>query len=104
MTPRGRFSFLHGFGFAFGTEIARQESGKPILVWSGWLRVRTGDQMKAQVQNTTVGELIAILFDETENLNWLKPSEKKQLVAYILNDLVRRSLRNKIHRAVTKLR
>jgi len=60
--------------------------------------------MKAQVQNTTVGELIAILFDETANLNWLKPSEKKQLVAYILNDLVRRSLRNKIHRAVTKLR
>ena len=60
--------------------------------------------MKAQVQNTTVGELIAILFDETENLNWLKPSEKKQLVAYILNDLVRRPLRCKIHRAVTKLR
>jgi hypothetical protein len=91
-----------------GSRLVRRLPGKRVanlsLSWSGWLRVRTGDQMKAQVQNTTVGELIAILFDETENLNWLKPSEKKQLVAYILNDLVRRSLRYKIHRAVTKLR
>jgi len=29
--PHGRFSFLNGFGFAFGTEIARQESGKLSL-------------------------------------------------------------------------
>ena len=60
--------------------------------------------MKAQVQNTTVGELIVILFDETANLNWLKPAEKKQLVAYILNNLVRRSLRKKDNRAQTRLR
>ena len=60
--------------------------------------------MKAQVQNTTVGELITILFDETAHLNWLQPNEKKHLVAYILNDLVRRSLRNKNNRAARKLR
>ena len=35
LTPHGRFSFLNGFGFAFGTEIARQESGKLILVMVG---------------------------------------------------------------------
>jgi hypothetical protein len=60
--------------------------------------------MKTQVQNTTVGELITILFDETANLDWLKPAEKNQLVAYILNNLVRRSLREKNNRAQTKLR
>jgi hypothetical protein len=60
--------------------------------------------MKAQVQNTTVRELITILFDETAYLNWLQASEKKQLVAYILNDLLRRSPRNKTDRAARKPR
>ena len=60
--------------------------------------------MKTEVQNTTVGELITILFDETANLNWLKPGEKKQLVAYILNSLVRKSLRDKKNRAPARLR
>jgi len=35
VAPHGRFRFPHEFGFAFGTEIARQESGKPILVMVG---------------------------------------------------------------------
>ena len=60
--------------------------------------------MKVQLQNTTVGELIAILFDETANLNWLKPAEKKHFVAYVLNNLVRRSLRKKDNRLQTRLR
>lgn len=60
--------------------------------------------MKTQIQNTTVGELITILFDETANLDWLRPAEKKQLVAYILNNLVRRSLRERNNRAQTRLR
>ncbi len=42
--------------------------------------------------NTTVGELIAGLFDETRHLHWLKKREKQLLVAYILNDLGRRSI------------
>jgi hypothetical protein len=56
------------------------------------------EPMEAPVY-TTVGELIAILFDETRNLDWLKTHEKQLLVAYILNDLVRQSsARN--HRSV----
>jgi len=39
---------------------------------------------------TTVGELIAILFDETYKLG-LKTRERRLLVAYLLNDLVQRS-------------
>ena len=46
--------------------------------------------MKARVQ-TTVGELIALLFDETQNLHWLKTREKHLLIAYLLNDMVRKS-------------
>lgn len=49
---------------------------------------------------TTVGELIAILFDETRNLDWLKTHEKQLLVAYILNDLVRQSS-DRNHRSVS---
>lgn len=49
--------------------------------------------------HTTVGELIAVLFDETRNLNWLKTHEKQLLVAIILNHLVRQS-RN--HRSVSR--
>jgi hypothetical protein len=57
------------------------------------------EPMEAPVY-TTVGELIAILFDETRNLDWLKTHEKQLLVAYILNDLVRQSsARN--HRSVS---
>jgi hypothetical protein len=39
---------------------------------------------------TTVGELVAILFDETRRLG-LKTRERHLLVAYLLNDLLRRS-------------
>jgi len=46
--------------------------------------------MKAPVF-TTVGELIAILFDETRKLGGLKMRERRLLVAYLLNDLLRRS-------------
>ena len=45
--------------------------------------------MKAPVF-TTVGELIAILFDETRKLG-LKTRERRLLVAYLLNDVLRRS-------------
>jgi hypothetical protein len=47
-----------------------------------------------------VGELIAILFDETRNLNWLKTHEKQLLVAYLLNDLVNQSS-DRNHRSVS---
>ena len=50
--------------------------------------------MKPRVQ-TTVGELIALLFDETQNLPWLKTREKHLLVAYLLNDMVQKSVFNK---------
>ena len=56
--------------------------------------------MNAPVQ-TTVGELIAVLFDETRNLNWLKTHEKQLLVAIILNDLVRQSS-EKNHRLASR--
>jgi site-specific recombinase len=56
--------------------------------------------MNAPVQ-TTVGELIAVLFDETRDLNWLKTHEKQLLVAIILNDLVRQST-EKNHRSVSR--
>jgi hypothetical protein len=49
--------------------------------------------------HTTVGELIAGLFDETRNLHWLKKREKQLLVAYILNDLARRSILLRNHDA-----
>lgn len=41
---------------------------------------------------TTVGELIAILCDETENLEWLGGDERQLIVAFILNDLVKRAV------------
>lgn len=40
---------------------------------------------------TTVGELIAILCEETENLEWLERSDRQLVVALILNDLVKRA-------------
>jgi hypothetical protein len=46
--------------------------------------------MKAPVF-TTVGELIAILFDETRKLGGLKTRERRLLVAYLLNDLLQHS-------------
>ena len=58
------------------------------------------EPMEAPVY-TTVGELIAILFDETRNLDWLKTHEKQLLVAIILNDLVRQSS-EKNHRSVSR--
>lgn len=41
---------------------------------------------------TTVGELIAILYEETENLEWLGRNERQLVVAFILNDLVNRAV------------
>jgi hypothetical protein len=38
---------------------------------------------------TTLGELIAVLCEETENLEWLTRSERQLIVALILNDLVK---------------
>ena len=46
--------------------------------------------MKARIK-TTVGELIALLLDETQRLSWLKSREKHLLVAFMLNDMVRGS-------------
>src|SRR5256885_7181807 len=46
-----------------------------------------GSTMNTSIQ-TTVGELIAALFDETQHLNWLKARERQLLVAFIVNDLV----------------
>ncbi len=50
-------------------------------------RTEYGSTMNTSIQ-TTVGELIAALFDETQHLNWLKAREKQLLVAFIVNDLV----------------
>ena len=50
---------------------------------------RSEENMKVPVF-TTVGELIVILFDETRKLG-LKTRERRLLVAYLLNDLLRRS-------------
>ena len=47
--------------------------------------------MKVRVK-TTVGELIALLFDETQRLRWLKDCDKHLLVALMLNDMVRGSI------------
>ena len=41
---------------------------------------------------TTLGELIAVLCEETENLEWLTRSERQLIVAFILNDLVKRAV------------
>ena len=38
---------------------------------------------------TTLGELIVVLCEETENLEWLTRSERQLIVALILNDLVK---------------
>lgn len=59
--------------------------------------------MKASIQ-TTVGELIAVLFDETQNLHWLKTREKQLLVAFLVNDMVQRSIFNAPHRVATTKR
>jgi hypothetical protein len=53
---------------------------------------------------TTVGELVAALFDETQHLNWLKAREKQLLVAFIVNDLVQRSVLNTHRSAVATKR
>jgi len=53
---------------------------------------------------TTVGELVAALFDETQHLNWLKAREKQLLVAFIVNDLVQRSVLNTQRSAVATKR
>lgn len=42
----------------------------------------------SQIQ-TTVGELITVLYEETQDLLNCKTSERQLVVAYILNDLTR---------------
>ena len=42
----------------------------------------------SQIQ-TTVGELISVLYDETQDLLNCKTNERQLVVAYILNDLAR---------------
>jgi hypothetical protein len=59
------------------------------------------EKMSKLPVHTTVGELIAGLFDETRHLHWLKRREKQLLVAYILNDLARRSMVVRNHDATT---
>ncbi|GEM_PF-2160095 len=44
---------------------------------------------------TTVGDLIAALFDETDLLDGVDSGERGLLVAYLLNDLLRRSARRR---------
>ena len=39
---------------------------------------------------TTLGELITVLCEETQNLFNFKSSERQLVVAYILNDLIRK--------------
>jgi hypothetical protein len=41
-----------------------------------------------QIQ-TTVGELISVLYDETQHILNCKTNERQLVVAYILNDLAR---------------
>jgi len=72
--------------------IATRPEGRPRFA-------KAEEAMEARV-HTTVGELIAILFDETRNLNWLKTHEKQLLVAYLLNDLVNQSS-DRNHRSVS---
>ena len=43
---------------------------------------------RSQIQ-TTVGELITVLYEETQDLFNCKTSERQLVVAYILNDLTR---------------
>ncbi|HVO92878.1 MAG TPA: hypothetical protein VMT22_08565 [Terriglobales bacterium] len=52
---------------------------------------------------TTIGDLIASLSEEIEYLRGLKQSEKRLIVAYLLNDLVGRSVRARQHRAAGKV-
>jgi hypothetical protein len=45
---------------------------------------------RARVQ-TTLGDLVAALWEQTETLLEFKRSERKLVVAYLLNDLLTRS-------------
>ena len=45
---------------------------------------------KATRIQTTLGELITVLYEETQNL--FKGNERRLVVAYILNDLTRKSV------------
>jgi len=40
---------------------------------------------------TTLGELVSVLWEETENLFKFKHNEKQLVVAYVLNELLTRS-------------
>jgi hypothetical protein len=44
---------------------------------------------KIQIQ-TTLGELVSVLWEETENLFKFKRNEKQLVVAYVLNELLTR--------------
>ena len=45
----------------------------------------------ARIQST-LGEVITVLYEETQDLFELKTDERQLVVAYILNDLTRRPL------------
>ena len=47
---------------------------------------------KATRIQTTLGELITVLCEETQNLFNFKGNESRLVVAYILNDLTRKSV------------
>jgi hypothetical protein len=45
---------------------------------------------KIRIQ-TTLGELVSVLWEETENLFKFKRNEKQLVVAYVLNELLTRA-------------
>ena len=57
---------------------------------------------KIRVQ-TTLGELVSVLWEETETLFKFKRNEKQLVVAYVLNDLLTRRIMER-HRIATKKR
>ena len=57
---------------------------------------------KIRIQ-TTLGELVSVLWEETENLFKFKRNEKQLVVAYVLNELLTR-LDDRRHGIATKKR
>ena len=51
---------------------------------------------------STLGELITVLYEETQDLFDLKTDERQLVVAYILNDLTRRPISVKHRRSKRK--
>lgn len=57
---------------------------------------------KIRIQ-TTLGELVSVLWEETENLFKFKRNEKQLVVAYVLNELLTRPA-DRRHGIATKKR